>query len=139
MLHIHHLLIMPAAMFQTTPAPSPSPIGDAQNFGNMVTLNMVAVWLLQWLKKTSLVPFITNETAKLNKITSLTFAAVGAAGVSIVTTHTGTGAWTIAVSGLSFWPIAHYVWSVLGNYATQKGLYKLIFSAPNGAPLALKP
>lgn len=128
-MHIHHFLILAAAMFQAPPATPAAPPALPDSFGNMVTLNAIGVWVIQLLKQSKFFPWLTDQTSKLNRIASLLVAA-GAAGVSIVTNHIGPGQFSIAISGLTAGTLAHFVWHWLGNYAVQKGFYKVAFAQP---------
>lgn len=96
-----------------------------------LVINAVAVWGLQWLKGTKFFPWLTAETEKLNRIASALVAALASAGMVFTIAHVGgggTGDITLHYAGVTAVNAVHFLWHGVGNYASQKALFKIFYS-----------
>ena len=109
----------------------------------LIVVNAVCVWLIQWAKGSKLVPFLTHETQALNKIASVVIAGLASAGIVLGASHTGSvsqGTLSISWQGLTFANVANLVYHWIANYAAQKGMYKVFHGLGNGnGPAVLPP
>jgi hypothetical protein len=96
------------------------------SFSNLIALNGVAVWLIQFLKNASWFPWLTREKDGLLRLASALTAAAGSAG--IVVTHHGPGEW--GVTGATLPVVGAFLWHALANYITQKVLYHTTVNLP---------
>jgi hypothetical protein len=94
----------------------------------IVAWNAVAVWAEQKLKASSLVPFVTNQTEKINKVVSVALSALGAAGMTFTFAHTtqdhGAGQLVISYAGLTLMNFIGFAYHMITNYATSKAFFK---------------
>lgn len=93
----------------------------------------LVVFLLQKAKESKWFPFLTTETAKLNRV-----VAVIAAGLVSVGVHTtfDKSAGTLVITGLTVSGILHGLWAWLNSYAVQHSIYKV--TTINSIPAASK-
>jgi hypothetical protein len=98
---------------------------------NILTLNVICVWLIELAKRSKYVPWITAETKQVNKAASAVLAALSSAGITVLAVHQGAGSYSIQITGLTMAAIPHFVWHVMGNYAVQKWIYKVV--VPRGS------
>ena len=106
---------------------------EVDTLQNVLTLNVVSVWLLEMAKRSKYFPWANAETKQVNKALSAVLAALSSAGITVLAVHQGPGSISIQITGLTIAAIPHFVWHVMGNYAVQKWMYKLAvprFSSP---------
>ena len=102
---------------------------------SMLVLNAILVWILQAVKSSKYLPWITAETQAINKLASALLAALASAGMVFSVVHTGsggTGEITLHYAGVTTLSLANFLWHWVGNYAIQKGWFKL-FTLPSAA------
>lgn len=89
-----------------------------------VTLSGIAVALLQWFKKSSWFPWLTKESAKLNRIVAAVIAALNAIGVHLAwSSGSVAGSYSILVSGLTLTGVATGIWVWLKMFVFQQIIY----------------
>lgn len=98
---------------------------EVDTLQNMLTLNVISVWLIEMAKRSRYLPWVTAETEQVNKALSAVLAALSSAGITVLAVHQGPGSISIQITGLTVAAIPHFVWHVMGNYAVQKWVYKL--------------
>ena len=84
---------------------------------NMLTLNVISVWLIEMAKRSKYFPWATAETKQVNKALSAVLAALSSAGITVLAISHGAGSYTIQITGLTMGAIPHFLWHVVGNYA----------------------
>lgn len=102
---------------------------------NLITLNAIAVWLIQLAKNSKWMPFITEESEKVNKLASAVISAIAAAGMTLSIVHVGSheaGTFTISYAGFTSGNIVNFLYHTIGYYVCQKGIFKAFFSNGNG-------
>ena len=99
---------------------------EVDTLQNILTLNVVSVWLIEMLKRSKYFPWATAETKEVNKALSAVLAALSSAGITVLAVSQGAGSYTIQISGLTMAVIPHFLWHVMGNYAVQKCIYKVV-------------
>jgi hypothetical protein len=95
---------------------------------NLIVINAICVWALEWAKGSKTIPFLTKETGNLSQWVSIGLASLASAGMVFAFSHTGnaaTGSFTITWQGLSTANVIAFLYHAVGNFATQKGLFKL--------------
>lgn len=90
---------------------------------SQVTSAAIVVYLLQSLKRSQWLPWLTMESARLNH-----FVAVGAAAVSAVGVHVAYSAdeGTLLVTGLTASSLLHSIWHIANQYALQRITYDAV-------------
>lgn len=82
----------------------------------------LVVWLIDYLKRTPYFPLLTKDTQIANQIAAVIGAALTAAGIHFVVEPSAVaGSYTIAVTGLTFAGITHFLISL----ASQQTLLKV--------------
>jgi len=102
---------------------------------NLLVLNAVAVWIIQALKGSKYVPWITAETEAVNKFVSAAFAALASAGVAFTAVHTGgvsEGALTISWAGITVANVVSFLYHAVAYYAAQKAFFKVTVPPAQG-------
>lgn len=94
---------------------------------SQVTLSAVAVVVMQWLKKASWFPWLTEQSDRANKAVAAFMAAIAAVGIHY--TYDAPTA-TLTFTGISFAALGHGLWHWLQSYAVQETIYKGAFHAP---------
>ena len=98
---------------------------------NLIALNALAVWLIQLFKLSKAMPWITNESSKVNKAVSSLIAALMAGGMTLAVSNTGsggTGHLAIDYAGFTLANALAFFYHWIAYYATQKGMFKLLVS-----------
>ena len=85
-----------------------------------LTTGATVVYVLQWLKASGWVPWITADTKRLNRILSALLAAAMAVGINW--TYDPTGG-TLVITGLTWWAIIGSGYEWLKQFALQQLLY----------------
>lgn len=110
--------------------------------GSEVTLAAIGVAALQALKNSKWFPYITADTAKLNRFVAVLAAAVGAIGVHIAWNQGAVpGSYMIEVTGLTLTGVAIGAWALVKQVVYQEIIYRATRnnSAPTpAAPLPVK-
>jgi hypothetical protein len=104
---------------------------EVDTLQNILTLNVICVWLIELAKRSKYLPWITAETKQVNKAASAVLAALSSAGITVLAVNQGAGSYSIQITGLTTAAILHFVWHVMGNYAVQKWIYKVV--VPRGS------
>ena len=99
-----------------------------------VTASAVIVWLLQRLKQSKYFPFITAESAKLNRYLAVCASALAAAGIHFNFNH---DAGTLVISGLLLSNLLHFAGAWLRSFVFQEIIYQA--AVKNGDGTAPKP
>jgi hypothetical protein len=99
---------------------------EADTLQNILTLNVVSVWLIEMAKRSRYFPWATAETKHVNKALSAVLAALSSAGITVLGIKQGAGSYSIQITGLTMAAIPHFLWHIMGNYAVQKWVYKVV-------------
>ena len=93
-----------------------------QEFLSQLTSAAVVVYALQWLKRSTLFPWITMESERLNRLLAGVGAAISAAGVhfAFAVAENTSGTYVITISGLSLLNVLHGLWHVVNQFAIQQ-------------------
>lgn len=96
-----------------------------------VTVSGIVVAAIQWLKSSEWFPWITAETATLNRCLSVAAAAATAVGVHITWNHGALpGSYMIAVTGLTLMGILTGAFDVLKSLVFQEIIYRSTKTVP---------
>jgi len=109
-------------------------------FSNLLIANAVFTWLIQRLKDSSWFPWVNRETQAINHLMSALAATLLTAGIAATSswdpeTHT----FVLTVAGLTVANVLHFFWGILGNYAMQKGWFKVLYGQNGNAKPAVEP
>lgn len=85
----------------------------------------ICVWVIQALKASPLCPWITHETQTANKLLSAVLASLHSAGILFAAQNLGGGNFNLTIKGLTLAHAAKFLFHAVGNYAMQKGWFKL--------------
>lgn len=101
---------------------------------SLVTVQAVAVYLLQKAKAATWIPFMQKNSVTLNRLTAIIAAGIGAAGVH--------AAWngvqhTLTITGLDPAGVATALWHWLSNFAFQQLVYHGVVKNGNGAVMGM--
>lgn len=110
-------------------------MADQNVLATQLTVGLLGSGFLQWLKSTKLVPFVTENSGKLNHIILLLTSAGGALGIHSAWTAGEGGTISIpslAVLGAGVW-IWMKQWTV--QYLVHKGAFGSVAVKPIAAPL----
>src|SRR5438445_27836 len=88
---------------------------------DQITASAVSVFVLQLIKKSKAIPWISSETPKLNRAIALILAGITALGIHY--TYDAT-AGTLVISGLTLGGVLHASWHYLQSIAVQEGFYQ---------------
>lgn len=94
----------------------------------------VVVWLLQIIKKSQKVPWITKDTAKINRLVAVLLSGVAALGVTWVFVPSTNGAHTLTITIPSIAVIASSAWIWLKSFAIQEWIYRSSVNSADGQP-----
>jgi ethanolamine transporter EutH len=90
---------------------------------SQITSAAIVVYLLQAVKRSHLIPWLTMETATLNHLIAVCAAAVSAIGIHFAySAEEG----TLVVTGLTLSGLLHSGWHVLNQYAMQRITYDAV-------------
>jgi hypothetical protein len=90
-----------------------------------VVASAVTVWLLQWAKNTRKIPWITQDTATLNRLLSALAAAAAAVGI-----HASYSAGTLTITGLTLSGIVLAALTWLKAFAFNEIIYQAAYNRP---------
>lgn len=96
-----------------------------------VVLSALMVWLLQFMKKSSLVPWLSAETPKLNRAAAVVTSLGTALGIHI-TFSADQG--VLMITGLTLAGIGHFAWQWLVSFVSQQVLFQATVKAPTIPP-----
>jgi hypothetical protein len=91
------------------------------------TLAAMVSFALQWLKAQPWFPWVTVETQKINRATSIALAALSGVGIFVTWNH---DAGTLMISGLKAANLWHVGVKVVQQFAMQHVLYKAVIAPP---------
>jgi len=108
--YIHSLL----AFFQAAPGS-----GSIEKMSTQLTVSAVVVAAMQWFKNSKYFPWLTTETAKLNRAVAVILAGAAAVGV-----HTQFSGGTLTITGLSVMGILGLAWEWLKSFVYQQLIFQ---------------
>lgn len=94
-----------------------------------LTSAAIVVYLIQWLKRASWVPWLTPETTTLSRIVSAILAAGSAIGLHVAYDSAGG---VLTVTGLTVGSLLHGVWEWLNQFALQQLAYDVAVQPTRG-------
>lgn len=89
----------------------------------------VVVWVLQIIKKSEKIPWITKDSAKINRLVAVFLSGVAALGVTWVFAPAANGGHTLSISIPSAVTLVSSGWLWLKSFAIQEWIYR---SSVNG-------
>lgn len=102
------------------------------NFSSQLVLAFLTTKIIEMIKRTSKVPWVTEQTDALNKWLGAFLAALSAAGIAVATTFDpSTGTFTLMVSGLTISGVVGFLWQWLSQWALQQAAYEGISKRPS--------
>lgn len=103
---------------------------------DQMTTAAIIIYVLQWLKKSKVVPWITADTKGLNRFLAALGAAAGTAGITF---QLDTVSGTLMITGLLLPNLLTFTWQFLQTWAMTQAGYSL-FVEPNRKvrPIALE-
>lgn len=98
-----------------------------------IVIAYLATHLIEFIKGSASVPWVTKTTDRVNKAIGAFLAALTVVGIAVVTTwDASTGTFTLVVSGLSATSVLTFIWHWLEQFILQQSAYKLIVK-PNAS------
>jgi len=101
--------------------------------GQQIPVALLLVYIQNWAKKQSFLPWLTYESSKLNHLASIALAGIGTFGIAIV--HTGSfmagGTFTVTIPSGAILLTHLYHW--LTQYIMSKTAYTALQSQLNPA------
>jgi len=100
-------------------------VADHNVLATQITIGALSVAFLNWLKTTRYFPWMTEETAKLNRVFAAIVALVGAVGVHLTWAAGDTsGTYLITVTGATLHGIGLGAWVWLKQFVMQELIYR---------------
>ena len=93
---------------------------------SQLTAGYATAALIQWLKGQSWFPFCNDDTAALNRATSMVMSVVAAIGLHLTFDST---AGVLTVTGLTLTNMLHAAWASVQQYAITQAAYKGIIKS----------
>lgn len=88
-----------------------------------VVVSTIAVWVIQKLKASSLVPFIHQGTPGSNKFLSVALASMASAGFTVAHTGSLDAGGTITIAFPAMQQMVEFAVHTMFAYITQQGVY----------------
>lgn len=96
----------------------------------LLTASAMTVAVIEWMKNTKFIPFMSQHTAGINRLVSWLAALGTATGIHYqFDEHTG----TLTLTGISLWVIVHALWDTTKSYAFNWMLYRGIVKPAQAA------
>ena len=95
---------------------------------SQVTTSAVIAYFLEWLKGTRLFPWLSMETAKLNRVVAVILSGIGALGVHANFDQTSG---VLTITGLTVVTILHGLWDWAQAFVTQQVIYDGVVQKPS--------
>lgn len=96
---------------------------------NQLALSILVVMLVEKAKGSASVPWISNETKRLNRVLGAVLAAVTGLGVSY-TWSSATG--DLAIHGLTVTNLAAHLWDASRAWLVQQGCWEIYSASQKG-------
>lgn len=125
-MHMHLSLLLFQQLSQATQSAGESLMTN-EAF-SQISAATIAVSIIQWLKKTTILPFVNENSAWINRIVATLAAFVTSVGIHYSFDVAGG---VLTVSGLIWSNILHSVWDIVKAYAVQHLIYKGIIAGPS--------
>jgi hypothetical protein len=110
---------------------------DHNVLATQITMGGVGVAFLQWLKSTKFFPWVTAESAKLNRILAAAVALVSAVGIHLSWQSAGEpGAYTLTITGATLTGVTSMAWIWLKQFVVQEFMYR---ATANGSSSSSSP
>lgn len=87
---------------------------------SQIVVSAMIVYAIEWLKRMKAIPWVTYESAKLNRSIAAVASAAAAIGIHFKFDHE---AGALIITGLSVASLAHGGWEVARAYITTKVMY----------------
>jgi hypothetical protein len=97
----------------------------------VVTVQAIAVWLLQRAKAATWIPFMQKNGGKINRVIAVAVAGIGAVGIHATFYHHA-----LTITGLDPATVAAAVFHWAGNLVTQQVIYHGVVKNGGGAVAA---
>jgi len=89
---------------------------DPSTLAPAAIVQAIAVWVLQWLKKSNWFPWLNQNSATANRVVAFAIALLSAAGI---TWHYNVTLGTLTVMGLT----EQAIWTALAGFVTNELVY----------------
>jgi hypothetical protein len=96
-----------------------------------VVISAVVVYLLQLAKKSRLIPWLTMETGRLNRVVAVIASLLSAVGIHF-TYNRSQG--VLVISGLTLVGIATFAWRWLVSFVSQQLIFQTAVQKPAVTP-----
>lgn len=106
---------------------------DEQLITSQLASAALMVYLLQWVKRSRLIPWVTEHTKGLNRMLNAMLAMAAAVGIHY---HFDAEAGQLVISGLYGQSIAQGVWEWSKQWAFQQASFDMIFAKTQGMAMA---
>lgn len=94
-----------------------------QDLQAQLTAAAAVAFIIQWLKNSKYFPWLSSETAKLNRIAAVIGSGLATFGISAhYANH------TLVISNLDVRSIAHFAWVWFQSFVMSHGAYKYLFA-----------
>lgn len=99
---------------------------------DLLTINLVSAFIIEKVKGSRFVPFITQETKSLNRLIASFVSLAATVGVHFATNNPSSGVYVITVSGLTATSVLHAGFDWLKSYIGQEIVYQKLLKNGNG-------
>lgn len=89
--------------------------------GTQISAAGIAVYLIQWLKNTNKIPWVSASTDKLNRVLSVILAALATVGVNV---QFDQAAGSLLITGLSLTTALTLGWKLVEQFVFQELIYR---------------
>ena len=98
-------------------------MGSGEEVFSQMTSAAMMVYLLQWVKQSGWVPWITPDTKRLNRLLSTVLAGASALGIHFAF---DVQAGTLVISGLTTVGVGHGLWHWFNQVISQQVIYDTV-------------
>lgn len=95
-----------------------------------ITISAVVVYIIEVVKRSKFFPWLTTETAKLNRYVAIVLSGLAALGINATFTDG-----TLTITGLTVAGILTGALVWLKSFIVQQGMFKILISSPAPEPL----
>lgn len=107
-------------------------VGTTSVVGVQLSWAVINAYVIQWLKKANFIPGVTFDTANINRVIAILFAAAASSGIGIVYDKS---AGNLLITGISIVAIYHFISGTVQQFALQHAIYKGIIAPPLAGPV----
>ena len=93
---------------------------DPQVLTNQMVYGVVGNYIIGWLKRTPLLPFVNSDSYWINRALTIGIALISAIGLEYNYSYTADGVFTLTLTGVTIWSIVDHGKQFLVAYIAQQ-------------------